>query len=96
MTWIVGVVVIAALHLAAIVAGRKTDTQIHRACFLSGLVGLLSFPLLAYVALNGLCVAGACGHGTDFALLFALAIFVGAAIVSAVSVVALGVRRSRA
>jgi len=96
MTWIVGAVLIAALHLAAIIAGRKTATPLQRTCFFSGLVGLLSFPLLGFVGLKSLCIAGACGHGTDFALTSALAVFVGSAIVSGVSAAALGVQRSRA
>ncbi|MFC0682905.1 hypothetical protein ACFFGH_34185 [Lysobacter korlensis] len=96
MVWLAIAAFIAVVHVAAVILGRRTTDTLQQTAFTSGLLGLFSFPLLLYVGLKSICVAGACGHGQPVSFYLALALFVVSAVVSGASVAVLAVRRSRA
>ena len=97
MNWeILGIAFVALVHLLAIISGRRTHTRVHRVAFISGLLGLFSFPAVAYFGIKSLCVAGACRHIDSTALHVSVAIFIALALASAISTSVIIARRSRA
>jgi hypothetical protein len=95
MVWLAVAALVALVHVVAIVLGRRTSTRLQRTAFISGLLGLFSFALMLYVALENFCIAGACGHGEPVGLYLALALFAALAILSCASATALAIRRPR-
>ena len=89
-------VVIAVLHVGAVVLGRRKAGPLQRAAFISGLLGIFSFPLLFFVGLKNICIAGGCGHGQDSGMSLVVVLFAALSVVSGVSVAALVGRRSHA
>jgi hypothetical protein len=87
---------IATVHLVAIVLGRKTKNRTEKTGFLSGLLGLFSFPVVLYFAIKSFCIAGMCRYTDNAALYVSVFVFVVLALLSAGTVVAMLAKRSRA
>jgi len=87
---------IATVHLVAIVLGRKTKNRTEKTGFLSGLLGLFSFPAVLYFGIKSFCIAGMCRYIDNTALYVSMFVFVALAIVSTVTVVSMLAKRSRA
>jgi len=90
-----GLIVVALIHVLAIVIGRPTGSLQHRVAFVSGIFGLISIPLVILAGLMSFCVAGGCSNDISAADLVAIA-FVVIALTSLGSLLAIGVRRKRA
>ena len=96
MNWVFpSLILVAVIHTIAIVSGRSLVNIEHRVAFGSGILGLLSIPLVVILGLASFCIAGGCSHEFDTADLAAVA-FVVLALASAISLVLIRVRRTRA
>ena len=87
---------IAMVHLVAIVLGRRTQNRTEKTGFVSGLLGLFSFPAVLYFGIKSFCIAGMCRHTDNTALYVAVFLFVALALVSAGTLVSMLAKRSRA
>jgi hypothetical protein len=87
---------VAALHVIAVVIGRPTGSLRNRIAFASGILGLLSIPLVIVIGLMSLCIAGGCGHGGIGAIEITAIVFVLIALSSLISLIVIGTHRPRA
>ncbi len=96
MNWVLtSLITVTCVHVAAIVLGRSSGSLPHKIAFFSGILGLLSIPVLMIAGLKSLCIAGGCGDGASPADIAGVA-FIAIALCSLISLLFVWVRRKRA
>ena len=96
MLFLFCIALVAIFHVGAIVICRKTQSKTEKTGFISGLLGLFSFPVVVYFGIKSFCIAGMCRHMDNTALYVSAFAFVVLAVVSAWTVISLVTKRSRA
>ena len=97
MNWITpALATVAIIHLLAIAFGRHQGDRVRQVALASGVVGLLSIPILFIGALKSVCIAGGCSRSGISLMDVTGTIVLLLALLSLVSVLLIGFHRRRA